>query len=194
MLDRLHRLADGTTIELRDLRQADRAGMIDGFAHLSRESRYRRFLGAMNQLGERQLRALLGADGVDHIALVAIDVDARNRELRGIGIAHSFRDPRRPERAEYAIVVADEWQGRGVGRLLTRALAAEAFRHGVREWTATMLFDNAPVRRLLRSVGDETRFVTAGPGVVDGTYALRPSCFAGSLVTRRPSASHARRA
>lgn len=170
----LHTLDDGHEVEVRELRRADRHAVLEGFDHLSPDSRYRRFLGAISQLDESVLRTLLAADGVDNIALVAVDVDATHHERSGIGIAQSIRDPARPTEAEYAIVVADAWQGRGIGRLLTSELAVAAFRHGIRRWTATMLFDNTAVRRLLQGVSHEIQFVVQGGGVVEARCLLDP--------------------
>jgi RimJ/RimL family protein N-acetyltransferase len=48
-----------------------------------------------------------------------------------------------------AIVVGDPWQGRGLGRALALALADAAAASGIRRFTATMLADNEPARRLM---------------------------------------------
>ncbi|MDQ3631192.1 MAG: GNAT family N-acetyltransferase, partial [Actinomycetota bacterium] len=70
--------------------------------------------------------------------------------------------------AEVAITVVDDWQRRGVGRLLARHLIRRALTQGLTELRATTLAENRPAIELLRALG----FVPAeqdGPTV---DYAL----------------------
>jgi acetyltransferase len=57
-----------------------------------------------------------------------------------------------PDTAEFAIVVGDPLQGRGLGSLLARELAAAARAAGIRRFAATMLGDNDAARRLMRTI------------------------------------------
>jgi GNAT superfamily N-acetyltransferase len=182
MLGTIHRLRDGTAIELRPLQPTDRDELVRGFEHLSPASRYRRFLAGIHHLSDGALRALFDVDGDAHLALVAVDVDGE-RERGGIGIARSIRDPDDRELAEYAIVVTDAWQRRGVGKLLTRALARLAWEHGIRRWKATMLIDNAPVRRLLESMSRTWESRAQGGGVLEAVYTLEPARFLGETAS-----------
>ena len=59
--------------------------------------------------------------------------------------------------AEIAVVVADEHQGKGAGRLLSSAVASIATRRGVTHLKATMAADNAPMLRLMEHLGDTVR-------------------------------------
>lgn len=161
-------------IVVRPLRASDRDELVRGFEHLSPESRHRRFLAFVRHLDAAQLAALLRVDGHDHVALVAVNVDDAGVERRGVGVARSIRDHDDREVAEFAIVIADEWQGRGIGRLLAVQLSAAAFREGIRRWKATMLTDNQAIRRLLASCTDPMSLQAQGCGVVEGIYRLRP--------------------
>ncbi|MGH7856517.1 MAG: hypothetical protein ACREQY_04240, partial [Candidatus Binatia bacterium] len=67
----VHRLADGTKIELRLLERSDAAKLRDGFRRLSPQTRYRRFFSPMPKLSEAMLRRLVAVDGRDHVAIVA---------------------------------------------------------------------------------------------------------------------------
>jgi RimJ/RimL family protein N-acetyltransferase len=62
------------------------------------------------------------------------------------------RLPDKPETAEFAIVVDDALQGRGLGTLLARELAGAARTVGIRRFAATMLSDNDAIRRLMGTI------------------------------------------
>ena len=60
-----------------------------------------------------------------------------------------MRLPDAPDTAEFAIVVGDPLQGRGLGSLLARELATAARSAGIRRFAATMAGENVAVRRLI---------------------------------------------
>jgi RimJ/RimL family protein N-acetyltransferase len=62
------------------------------------------------------------------------------------------RLPDAPDTAEFAIVIGDAFQGRRLGTLLARELAAAARAVGIRRFAATMLGENDAIRRLMRTI------------------------------------------
>src|SRR5664279_2996756 len=82
-------LRDGSRVRLRQGHSSDRQLLLRGFARLSPESRYRRFLAAMPELSEEMVRYLTEIDHHDHEAIVALD----ERTGEGIGVARYVRDP-----------------------------------------------------------------------------------------------------
>lgn len=56
-------------------------------------------------------------------------------------------------RAEFAIVIADQWQGRGIGRRLLARLADLARRRGLRSLYGDILSINRPMLGLVQKVG-----------------------------------------
>jgi GNAT superfamily N-acetyltransferase len=56
----------------------------------------------------------------------------------------------RPTRGRGRVLVAEEWQHRGLGRALVRATAGDALRHGVHTLVATVLTENRDGRGLAR--------------------------------------------
>jgi GNAT superfamily N-acetyltransferase len=137
-------------MRVRPVEPADRDLIAAGFERLSPESRYRRFFAAIPRLTERQLDYLTQVDQHDHVALMAID----EASGEAIGIARFVRTA--PGVAEPAVVVADDWQGRGVGGTLLDRLAERAREEGVTHFVAPVLADNRPAIRALTQLGDTT--------------------------------------
>jgi RimJ/RimL family protein N-acetyltransferase len=142
----VYTLPDGTQILIRPIEPADKARLSIALGRLSEATIYRRFLGAKPRLSAAELRYLTEVDGHDHIALVALL--ARDPESI-VAVARCVRMPEAPDTAEFAIVVGDPLQGRGLGSLLARELATAARLAGIRRFSATMAGENVAVRRLI---------------------------------------------
>jgi RimJ/RimL family protein N-acetyltransferase len=71
-----------------------------------------------------------------------------------IGEGRFIRLPEKPEDAEVAVTIADEAQGMGAARFLTRILADLALERGVERFVADLLPYNEAARRLVCSVGE----------------------------------------
>jgi GNAT superfamily N-acetyltransferase len=152
-------LRDGSRVRIRPIAPSDRAALAAGFARLSPESRFRRFLSPKKELSEQDLDELTQIDHHDHEALVALEAATDE----GLGVARFVRTG--ADRAEPAVAVADDWQGRGLGTLLIDALAERAYAEGVRTFRATVLATNARAIGLLEALG-ETTVTRAGTEVV----------------------------
>lgn len=142
------RLRDGSNVRVRPIRPEDRRPLEEAFARLSPESRYRRFFTPINQLSEGTLSYLTEVDHRDHEALVALSEDGRL-----VGVARYARATPGSPVAEAAITVADDWQGRGLGRSLLQRLAARARQEGVRQFSALVKVENPAAVEVLRGVG-----------------------------------------
>ena len=128
-------LRDGSRVRVRQGRPTDRELLLRGFQRLSDESRYRRFLAPMPELSEGMVRHLTEVDHHDHEAIIALD----EATGEGLGVARYVRSTKRPDVAEVAVTVIDDWQGRGLGTLLLEALSARAREEGIKRFTALML-------------------------------------------------------
>jgi GNAT superfamily N-acetyltransferase len=155
-------LLDGTELAVRPIEPGDRDALAEGFERLGPESRYTRFLAPMGRLSEGTLRYLTEVDHHDHEALVALKPDTGE----GIGVARFVRLEDDPCAAEFAVTVADDWHGRGVGTALLTLLAERAREEGVDRFRALMLSSNRPVSELLGLFG-EPRVLERGPGTVE---------------------------
>lgn len=141
-------LPDGTSVRFRPIRLEDAPLLQEGLARLSERSRRMRFHSAVTHLSLAQLRRLVDVDHHDQEALVADLLEGD--EYRGVAVARYARSGPDDDAPEFAIVVEDEAQGRGLGRLLLRALFATARRNGFRRLTAEVLAENDRMLHLLR--------------------------------------------
>jgi GNAT superfamily N-acetyltransferase len=157
-----HLLPDGTRIVLRPVEPADKARLTAALGRLSDETVRRRFLAAKPRFSSGELRYLTEVDGHDHLAIVAALADDPESI---VGVARCVRLPEAPATAEFAIVVGDDLQGRGLGMLLARTLADAARAAGIRRFTATMLRENDAVRRLMGTITDGLERDQVGGGL-----------------------------
>ena len=141
-------LRDGSRVLIRPLTPEDRDLLRAGFERLSERSRYRRFQSPIASLSDRQLSYLTAIDHHDHEALLAVDPDTGD----GVGVARFIRVSEGI--AECAIVVADDWQGRGVATALLDRLVNRAREEGIEGFTALVLAENAEALRLLERLGE----------------------------------------
>ena len=166
----VRRLPDGTPVLIRKIRPADRHFLALGLRNLSAVSVRRRFLSPKPRFTRRELRYLTEVDGHDHVALV---VEAPRQPVRQlIAVARFVRLPTDPATAEAAILVTDHWQGRGVGSLLARELAARARGLGIKRFTATMDSDNLAALRLMEKLAYHLERGRSEHGVSELSFEL----------------------
>ena len=147
----LVRLQDGLRVVIREIRPTDRELLERSRGRFSDESMRRRFLGPKPRLTTSELRYLTEVDGYDHFAVVAVPLDDLDTI---VGVARWVRLTDDPTAAEAAIIVADELQGRGLGKRLAHELADAARDRGIRRFTASMLTDNTAALALMRTLSD----------------------------------------
>jgi acetyltransferase len=145
--DTLIELNDGRRVELAPVNPQDAPAERAFVGALSLTSRYRRFHFGLRELSPEASRAMTEVDQHRHVAFVArpADDDAT--------IVADARYVRRADsaEAEFAIAVADDWQGAGLGRaLLTRA-------NGVERLFGDVLWGNPAMLALVRSLGARLR-------------------------------------
>jgi RimJ/RimL family protein N-acetyltransferase len=139
-------LPTGVEIPFRVIRPDDASALQRLHGRCSERTIYLRFFGPMKKLSDEKARYFASTDGVDHFGLVALDPENPN-EI--IGVVRYARTPG-DERAEYAALVEDRWQGEGVGADLTRRLIDEARDNGVRFFYALVMGENKRMLNVLR--------------------------------------------
>jgi len=142
------RLGDGSEVFIKVLCPADKGALAEGFEHLSKESRFRRFFAYKSRLSERELAYFTEMDGQAHFALAA---GRRNDAggVEGLGTARFVRRDDDPGAAELAVAVVDEWQGRGLGRALLTRLVEAAEARGIERLVGTVMAENDAMIHLL---------------------------------------------
>lgn len=140
---------------VRPIRPSDAPLLVHAYEHeLTPESRHARFHGGGPHLPSTVVHYLTHVDGVDHVALVAIEAGSVRA---GLGVARFVRLRDRPREAELAVAVIDRAQRHGVGACLVRALAAMARARRIDTFTMLVLEDNHRVRHILETLGAHAR-------------------------------------
>jgi acetyltransferase len=142
-------LADGASLVIRPIRPADAEIEQEFVRNLSAESRYFRFMDALRELSPPMLSHFTSVDYDHHMALVAVSLTPRETE---VAVARYVVGPD-DRSCEFAIVVADAWQRRGVGTLLMGALMDAARRRGLRLMYGEVLASNHKMLDLMRRLG-----------------------------------------
>jgi len=162
------KLRNGRQVLLRPIHRSDAGGLADFFSALSPRSRHSRFHGAVNRLPDDALRHLSTQVAQRHVALVAVGhTDDGQPHL--VAEARYVADSDETGRAEFALTVADAWQGLGLGRALLQRLAVHASMLGLLELEGSVLAENRPMLELLHQLG--AHFSHRG-GEVRATLAL----------------------
>ena len=144
--DRTFTLSNGVEIAFRVVRPDDAGALQRVHAQCSECTIYLRFFGSLEKLSDQQAQYFASTDGVDHLGLVALDPQDSNEIIAVARYAREAFD----ERAEYATLVEDRWQGHGVGAELTRRLIEQARDNGVRSFYALVKGKNKSMLSVLR--------------------------------------------
>ena len=141
---------DGTRVTIRPIEPADRERESAFVRKLSQASRYYRFHSTLKELTPALLERFTECHYPDDLALVAmVDTDDGPEQ---IGVARYVREPG-TDRAEIAIVVADDWQGKGIATRLLFDLRDLARSGGIQQLYASVLRENGRMLELCRRLG-----------------------------------------
>jgi GNAT superfamily N-acetyltransferase len=141
-------LRDGTCVAVREIRPTDAAALQGLVRRSSERSIELRFFGPMKELSEERARRFAEVDGVDRFALVALDPEVEDEIVAVV----RYERERGTDGAEYAALVEDRFQGRGLGIGLTRHLIEAARERGIRHLHALVMRENRRMLSLLRSL------------------------------------------
>jgi acetyltransferase len=142
--------AGDVLVRIRPIRPDDRQREAEFVRRLSPASRYFRFHSALRELTPQMLERFTQVDYPDNMALVAL-VDGPEGEEQ-VGVARYVRNPGTAT-AEIAIVVADDWQGRGIATRLLTDLRDVARQAGITHLVASVLRENGRMLELVRRLG-----------------------------------------
>ncbi|MEW6131139.1 MAG: GNAT family N-acetyltransferase [Acidobacteriota bacterium] len=140
------KLRDGSRLSLRPIKPDDDVKLLDLYRRLSPTSLYHRFF-TVPKPDPNYAKYLADVDAKNHFALVA---EFHNQI---VGVARFHRGDESSQRAEAAVTVADDWQGKGVGSMLLKKLAAVAVQQTITEFECQVALDNEAMKRLLSHSG-----------------------------------------
>jgi len=157
------RLDNGRQIVIRGIQPED-AGIEQDFVRsLSLESKQKRFFFSVKELSQSMLHAFTHPHYPENWALIAtIRTGDTEKE---IGVAR-YGPAEAGAGAEFAVVVADDWQGCGVATHLMRELLAVAEPAGITLIEGIVLKENRRMLAFIERLGFVSRPYADDPGVV----------------------------
>ncbi|MBV1915603.1 MAG: GNAT family N-acetyltransferase [Pseudomonadales bacterium] len=152
-------LRDGTTVNVRPIRPADAEIEQQFVRSLSDESRYMRFWSYMSELNRRMLAEFTKVDFNRQMALiVTVDQEENGQTVeREIAVASYVLCQDRTS-CEFAVAVADDWQGHGLGYRLMEYLIDEARRWGLKKMDGEVMGHNSGMMAMMKKLGFKSRF------------------------------------
>lgn len=164
-------LRDGSQVTIRPICPEDIELERRFIEELSPAARRYRFLYTIASPSEALLRQLTTVDPEREAALIAVVEDGLHQ--REVGVARFNQQP--DGRAETAVTVADDWQGRGLATLLLNRLIAVARERGVRALYSVDSGSNDGMRRLAAALGFRHGTDPDDPTQVIYTLPLEPA-------------------
>jgi acetyltransferase len=142
-------LRDGTRVTIRPIGPQDEAREQSFVRSLSNESRYFRFMNTLRELTPDMLHRFTDPDPAREVALVALH--AAQGEPRQVGVAR-FVAADSEQVGEFAVVVADDMQGKGLGTRLMQELLRNARARGLQQLEGTVLASNHQMLALMQAL------------------------------------------
>jgi acetyltransferase len=162
-------LEGGTMATIRPIRPED-AAIEAAFVHgLSEQSRFMRFMFAIHDLTPAQLSRFAQIDYDREMALIAVLESPEGERQIGVARYITLEDG---ETCEFAIVVADDWQGRGLARRLFALLIDTARNRRLKVMTGVTLRENSRMLDLARAKGFAVRMDDEDPTLSRMTMSL----------------------
>ena len=153
-------LDNGTVVTIRAIRKEDGPLERDFITGLSPETRRMRFLGQIGEPSDALIKSLTDLDFSHDMALIAT-VEQRGRPVE-VGVSRYATGDDRSV-GECAIVVADDWQHRGIGTLLMQRLIEGARGRGMKRLFSIDDAENAQMRELAEHLGIKRHFDPGNP-------------------------------
>lgn len=143
-------LRDGSRVEIRPIRPSDLELERRFVRGLSPRTRYLRLLSGRDLL-PGELERWIDVDPAREIAIIAVARDGGAEQQ--VGVARCALDAAAPPRWDFAIVVADAWQGIGLGERLLACLIEQAEAAGIACLSSVTLAENHRMLALARRLG-----------------------------------------
>lgn len=160
---------DGQTVTIRPISPEDAEHEQEFVKKLSPETKYFRFMNTLRELSQSQLVRLTQIDYDREMAFVAL-TEVAGEEVQ-VGVARYAMNPD-GESCEFAIVVADDWQGKGLARRLMGVIIDTASARGVKYMNGDFLAENRRMLQFVTSLGFVLSAHPDDPGLKRGVLVL----------------------
>lgn len=145
-------LKDGTQVRIRPILPEDAPRLQEGFKMLTPETIYMRFLESFRELSDEQAQYFANVDYDTRMALVGTIIQEGEEQV--IGVARYDRiGEERACMAESAVIVADPYQGLGLGTILMIRLIDYARSQGITCFLGTIHNANTQIMSFIKKGG-----------------------------------------
>ncbi len=153
---------DSAELTVRPVRPTDEEMLSDMFYDLSDQTIINRFFSMLKSMPHRRLQQFCCIDYKEEMSIVALTEEGPRQKIVGLGSYHL--NPA-THRAEIAFLVADAWQGKGIGTFMMKMLVKIARSKNIKGLTAEVMRDNVAMIALMHKSG-----VPPKSTPVDGSY------------------------
>jgi RimJ/RimL family protein N-acetyltransferase len=158
-------LKNGIRVTVRAIRADDKQAILESFKELDADTLYRLFFAPKQDLSDRELRQLTEVDFDRTVALVITLSFAGREKIIGGGRYIAFKDAEDIDSAEFAMIVEEDYQGLGMGKLIFKHLITIARARDINKFEAEVLPANERMLNLLRKTGLPMSMVTRDESV-----------------------------
>lgn len=154
---------DNQTILIRPINLDDIQREKDFVAKLSPKTRRFRFFGGISGLSDEAARQFCDIDHEDNMAFVAV-INSPDNNLQEIGVSRYMTDEEGA--CECAVTVADEWQNKGLGRILMDTLIEHARSKNKTSLYSTEMRTNTYMKDLCDDLGMKSKVDAGDPSLI----------------------------
>jgi len=142
-------LNDGVDIVIRPIRPEDAESEAKFVRELSKETKYFRFMSSLQELSQEMLVRFTQIDYHNEMALIATHSNGAGEEQIGVARYTTNLDKKS---CEFALVISDEWQSRGIAHHLMQNLMEIAWDRDLEKMEGQVLSSNSRMLDLVRSL------------------------------------------
>jgi len=169
-LEAYRETGDGTQLFLRPVNISDEELLKDFFYSLSDMSLYSRFFSPVDYIPHNTLQNYSVIDYSSEMSILAV-IEREGRELV-VGLGQYIRE-KDEHTASASFAVRDDFQGRGIGRVLLQYLTSTAMKEGLLGFTAMVLRENERMLHLFESMNYDMEKSYSG-GIYELEMRFRP--------------------
>jgi GNAT superfamily N-acetyltransferase len=157
-------LQDGSAIFLRPIKTSDGPLILDLFHKLSPETIYFRFLTHLDRMKPELLKHIVEIDYATHFTLVA---EVENEEKESIIGSCRYITSMKMDHAELTIVLRDDWQRKGLGKIMAARVVDIARLKGISSIEIAFDYRNEGMKKLFSSLGYPVQYESSLVDIAD---------------------------